>query len=368
MLSKASTEKLISLSNDLRPQHQTVLTPQAKAALVKSIAHWRDIVKSVAGTGPVKPSSKIDTGPYACALCEVFMIWKPMAKQCVGCPVSQKTGKPSCVDSPYIDARNAYATYFQTLWNRTSTAQRRKTAYENTKKELDFLESLLADSNTANLALYEQNLKSVNTLIKEAGKLKDTILVYLDKHGHLPPGEQAPIKSIRKTKEELLAARWDVECEAATISLPPPPVKVKVKVIKPKPKPIVHPPHVLKAIKALEDSIAHWQRLTDNKATSKDLPVGGTTCALCKLYYATDVRPCFSCPVKIKTGRSSCINTPYIRAASSYVIAKNKPGGRAQARKDGQAEVNFLKEVLRDVKSGKIIIPPPTTGKIKWRI
>lgn len=366
MLSKASTEKLISLSNDLGPQHQTVLTPQAKAALVKSIAHWRTIVKSVEGTG--SPGIRISIGPDACALCAVFMTDKPDSKQCLGCPVMRKTGKPGCMDSPYIDARNIYSAYFQARGSKSLPYVRelRKLAYENTKKELDFLRGLLIASNKMELAVYEQNLKSVNTLIKEAGAIKDTILVYLDKHGRLPPGEQAPIKSKRKTKAEPLVARWDVECEAATIALPPAPVKVKV--TKPKPKPIVHPPYVLKAIKALEDSIAHWQRLTDNKATSKDLPVGGTTCALCKLYYATDVRPCFSCPVKIKTGRASCINTPYIKAASSYTTAANKPGGRAQARKDGQAEVDFLKEVLRDVKLGKIVIPPPPTGKIKWRI
>lgn len=56
-------------------------------ALEESIQKWVDIAE---GEGE-------DRAAMNCALCEKFLA----KSECEGCPVMKKTGKPSCVDSPF---------------------------------------------------------------------------------------------------------------------------------------------------------------------------------------------------------------------------------------------------------------------------
>lgn len=66
------------------------------AALKGSIAKWKSIVD---GTGK-------DEGADNCPLCKQFIDCYEIDEEgnnicCVGCPVSQKTGKEGCLGSPY---------------------------------------------------------------------------------------------------------------------------------------------------------------------------------------------------------------------------------------------------------------------------
>lgn len=88
---------------------------QTITALKGSIAKWEAIVD---GTGE-------DDGPENCPLCQLFH-GKP--NYCKGCPVQERTGMHSCMDTPY----ERYATDSET----DETAQ----------EELDFLKSLLPEN------------------------------------------------------------------------------------------------------------------------------------------------------------------------------------------------------------------------------
>lgn len=71
------------------------MTPEAAAALEASIAHWE--ANAVAETPEEASVSGRD-----CALCGLFV-----PNDCEGCPVSAKTGKISCRQTPYYDALDA---------------------------------------------------------------------------------------------------------------------------------------------------------------------------------------------------------------------------------------------------------------------
>ena len=75
---------------------------------------------------------------------------------------------------------------------------------------------------------------------------------------------------------------------------------------------------------ALKESIAHWAWNADNPDKVK-LDPGG--CALClmfhplcigKIWSKNDPTNCDGCPVKKKTGRSLCINSPYYAVEAAY--------------------------------------------------
>ena len=85
-------------------------------------------------------------------------------------------------------------------------------------------------------------------------------------------------------------------------------------------------------IKATHESIDHWFDVLERKSYH----TGAETCALCVKFkiYTTSFNSCRLCPVKQKTGFSSCTGSPY----QDYV---NQPT-RANARK----EINFLISLL----------------------
>lgn len=98
------------------------MTPEAKEALLGSIAKWEAIVD---GTGK-------DQGPDNCPLCKMFFQESDKElggdEDCLGCPVRNQSGQRYCRNTPYID----YA-YSQPLDDHRAKAQ----------AELDFLKSLL---------------------------------------------------------------------------------------------------------------------------------------------------------------------------------------------------------------------------------
>lgn len=63
---------------------------------------------------------------------------------------------------------------------------------------------------------------------------------------------------------------------------------------------------------ALDESILKWRKLAialDNNEFENVPPMGTRTCALCQLYFEGGA--CYVCPVKNRTGRSGCMDTPY---------------------------------------------------------
>ena len=65
---------------------------QTLTALKASIKKWEKNASSYEWT-------LIKTGPEDCPLCELFI-----GKNCVGCPISKKTGYSFCIKTPYDKA------------------------------------------------------------------------------------------------------------------------------------------------------------------------------------------------------------------------------------------------------------------------
>lgn len=70
------------------------------------------------------------------------------------------------------------------------------------------------------------------------------------------------------------------------------------------------------ALKALDASIAHWNRLATNTATIGERP-SAHHCALCQKFNKSD-GACKGCPVVHKTGQPYCRSTPYTDARIEY--------------------------------------------------
>lgn len=104
-------------------------------------------------------------------------------------------------------------------------------------------------------------------------------------------------------------------------------------------------------LKALKDSIAHWERmfLFTDKEEFKYERVGGSFCALCSIH-----RQCQNCPVKIRTKRSACRKTPYTNAHDAYSNVFWTPEKSPMRTKFiwnkwrvcALREINFLKSLL----------------------
>lgn len=112
---------------------------QTLTALRGSIKKWEEIV---AGTG-------VDLGMDNCALCQMFCSDESV---CAGCPVAEKTGATGCLDSPYE------------AWMQGTGPLRGFVTDERTKAlaqaELDFLRSLLPESDPARYCSYGHKTKA----------------------------------------------------------------------------------------------------------------------------------------------------------------------------------------------------------------
>jgi hypothetical protein len=76
-----------------------------------------------------------------------------------------------------------------------------------------------------------------------------------------------------------------------------------------------------KTLKALKDSIQHWEDLAAGYGGSMNRP-NSSSCALCQLFYGSryeeDREDCQGCPVSKKTGRPFCEGTPYERVGKMW--------------------------------------------------
>jgi hypothetical protein len=112
-------------------------------------------------------------------------------------------------------------------------------------------------------------------------------------------------------------------------------------------------------LKALKQSIAHWERMAAGKASLGENPVA-EHCALCQRFgFWVDCQLPHDgerCPVAVKAVAADCNNTPYMKVHnllpnrpllmrnSDYEYLKNTPKFKEAA----QEEVEFLKSLLPD--------------------
>jgi hypothetical protein len=103
-----------------------------------------------------------------------------------------------------------------------------------------------------------------------------------------------------------------------------------------------------KTLKALNGSIRKWQAIV--KGTGRDY--GIDNCPLCKLfYYNGPVAPrrCNGCPVRKKTGRPYCWESPYEKWSDLGVYTTiediKEPERREAVRTLAKNELEFLKSL-----------------------
>jgi hypothetical protein len=89
-----------------------------------------------------------------------------------------------------------------------------------------------------------------------------------------------------------------------------------------------------KTLKALRESIAHWDRLAAGKERKGEKP-NSQHCALCALFHSDG---CDGCPVRKRTGVPYCIKTPFRNAFLTF----NTVLFQSHALK----ELEFLKSLL----------------------
>ncbi len=93
-------------------------------------------------------------------------------------------------------------------------------------------------------------------------------------------------------------------------------------------------------LQALEESIAHWQRLSTYQHKKGEKPVV-TQCALCNLFVN-----CFPCPVRQRTGVDGCGMTPYGKANSLFNYTQHTQSDKFL--KAARKELLFLVSLLPD--------------------
>lgn len=98
-----------------------------------------------------------------------------------------------------------------------------------------------------------------------------------------------------------------------------------------------------RALEVLQLSIAHWERVV----SGEDKYINSSYCALClefatpKQYIDDDI--CEGCPVYERTGRNSCIQTPYYEVTRALrVYGRNSIEFNTAAKE----ELKFLKSLL----------------------
>ena len=99
--------------------------------------------------------------------------------------------------------------------------------------------------------------------------------------------------------------------------------------------------HTRQSLKALKGSIAHWERLLTGALLHTGENLSGLDCDLCLAFRRVD--NCHGCPVRAKSGRDMCRNTPYGKA----YMAKNVHGmSSIQFRVAALKELYFLRSLL----------------------
>ncbi len=93
-------------------------------------------------------------------------------------------------------------------------------------------------------------------------------------------------------------------------------------------------------LKALRQSIQHWERMVKNGYLGADQPTGGQ-CALCRRFDGACMLKGEKCPVYEVAGRWGCTSTPFNAACDAWE-RNDADAFKAAAQK----EVDFLKSLL----------------------
>jgi hypothetical protein len=101
--------------------------------------------------------------------------------------------------------------------------------------------------------------------------------------------------------------------------------------------------------RAIEDSIAHWRRMSELtvKRVDSEAPTGAN-CPLCRLFTRVNKESnhqCFGCPVSTKTGETSCVLTPYSAANREWMSTDFDQGFTDDWKELALAEVAFLESL-----------------------
>lgn len=100
---------------------------------------------------------------------------------------------------------------------------------------------------------------------------------------------------------------------------------------------------------ALEDSIAHWERMRDNPTRCGERP-GPNDCALCRMFIL-NIPTCNGCPVYSEPERDHCEHTPYTAAHKAWealcsaIGTPNADYALHRWQEAAQAEIDFLKSL-----------------------
>lgn len=104
---------------------------------------------------------------------------------------------------------------------------------------------------------------------------------------------------------------------------------------------------------ALTDSIAHWEHMYEHGASEDHRPTSNH-CACCKEFF-----DCIACPVAEETGIGECYDSPWGDASLDLVVGMKKTPHI-------EAEVLFLKGLLRKVRSGEL--RPSRRNVAFWKV
>jgi len=135
-------------------------------ALKGSIEKWEEIV---AGTGT-------DQGISNCPLCKLFV---HQDDACFGCPVRERTNKPSCEDTPYV------------IWCKVHPSFEAKTPYQKAiaQAEVEFLKSLLPKELEVDIEdIYYNPFKYIHTEDYNMISIPKEVVKAFDIPGKLYPG------------------------------------------------------------------------------------------------------------------------------------------------------------------------------------
>lgn len=102
-----------------------------------------------------------------------------------------------------------------------------------------------------------------------------------------------------------------------------------------------------KTLKALRESIAHWDRLASGTRKPDEL-IGVSGCALCELFWESHPETsCLGCPVLERTGQKCCNGTPYNDVQQLIKPAEDEEGYDTPAFKEAaMRELEFLRSLL----------------------